>query len=440
MEGFMGFKSLQLPEGDLLRWPVYGFLMLLPMGAVVIKHAGSGSLVLLSLLGISTFFLKGYRSPAPVEKRLFITVGFFFIVALLSYVLGEMNYRGFKDLGSFLRLLLLIPFIYLLLRVRVTQGVFWWGLALGAIVAGVHAIYEVSSGWPSMNKALRAGGVTNPIYFGNLSLVMGGMAFAGLKYFRNRGIALAALPFVALVFGLIASFLSGSRGGWVALPALFMLYLWFYWRSLRAWQRWGTMVLVPLVFLLVYLLPQTGVQERVQAAVADIEAYYDEEDRYVDSALGLRFEMWKVSWTAFSRSPLLGVGVGGYDKVWHELREERQLHASTAGEPHNEYLLVLATRGLIGFVALMLMFVLPGVVFFRGARAGSPEQAAFGLAGLVLVVAYMHFGLSAAVFYRKLTISFYAFYIALITHLLVNDALFNQGRNEAGSSRTVVKI
>lgn len=71
-----------------------------------------------------------------------------------------------------------------------------------------------------------------------------------------------------------------------------------------------------------------------------------------------RFELWKNGWKVFLRSPLVGVGTGDVvDKCHLELVKSRSELAGTSKHTHNQYLTLLITFGLLGFVLITWAFV-----------------------------------------------------------------------------------
>jgi len=117
---------------------------------------------------------------------------------------------------------------------------------------------------------------------------------------------------------------------------------------------------------------------------------------------------------------LLGAGVGAYRDIMQAQVRDGDWHVGIAHykSPHNEFLSVLADRGLIGFIALILLFLVPAWAFYRAVCTDSADTARLGLAGLVLVVAFMHFGLTASILDRNPPIYFYGLFVAVLIYLI----------------------
>lgn len=409
-----------------LVWLTSILVFLFPIVAVTVNHGSSTVYLLLSILGlIFATFQKKQRPLDRDEKLLFFAVVLFFAVALVAVLLGDDPAQGGGKLSKFFRFLLVVPVYFLLRRINISASVFWYSLVCGAVFTGLWAIYEINFGNVYPGLTSRARGATHPILFGNLSLAMGVMAFAGIAWFRKNASWQIILPIVALVMGIVASFLSGSRGGWVALPALIIVSLWFVRSGIprKLFMVVGVMIVVTPI--LAYVVPQTGVADRIDHTIGNIKAYSESpiDSPFRRTSIGGRFEMWQAAWAIFLEKPALGVGWGGYQINARKMVDQGLRHPKAAehGHPHNEYLSVMASSGLLGLLALILMLAIPLRYFYLSTRANSVSMQSLGIAGVMLVIAYAHFALSEAIFERSLPVIFYSFYVACLAALIVRQ-------------------
>ncbi|MDX1442562.1 MAG: glycosyltransferase [Gammaproteobacteria bacterium] len=386
------------------------FIALFPLAALLVDSGATGSLLVVGILGIA-FTLQDGR-PVNLtrdEKLLVFSVVFFFAVAVLAWALGEISYLGFKKVGRLARFLLFVPIFLAVRRVPGREFLWWFGLAFGAIGAAVYALWQAGA-----DEIVRVAGPSDPIAFGALALVMGFMSLGGITHFRQHHPVLVVLPATAVVAGCVASFLSGTLTTWLALPALLFLVFLLFARGpgrLRWWLLGGIVLLVSLLYGLSVagrdLVATTGVGSL--AALQAGPVGFDE-----------RFVMWQVAWASFLENPLLGAGVGGYIQNVREWYEAGRIDAFFLdyNHPHNEYLSVLASRGLVGLVALFLLFIVPLKHFLWAWRHRDAEIVALSFAGIALIVGYMHFALVEAVFDRSLQITFYVFSLSVIYGLI----------------------
>jgi len=344
------------------------------------------------------------------EKRLFLAIGIFFFAALLITVTSGFVY---KAIGKYSHLLLAIP-VYLYLRhIGIKLAYLWYGLVAGsAVVAGV-AFYEV------MIKGIpRAHSLTHPIVFGDLSLIMGCMSMAGYGWFKRQSHKLVALPIIALLCGLFASILSQSRGGWVAIPFLLVIFFWYI-QPRFSFKLKAAMAALALVFLaVIYVIPQTGVSLQVDRTLKSLEQYGDSEITSGKRAtsVGTRLEMWQASWKMFTDNPVLGVGWGHYlDEAKKQVEQGlRNQSAAAFDHPHSQYFTALASGGLVGFITMLLLFLIPAWLFIKYIKKHeSDDISRLSLAGLLLIVGYMAFGISEPLLDRSRSVNFFAFYLVV---------------------------
>lgn len=186
-------------------------------GSLTINHADGIGFFLLVLWGLISGFSYGFmRGIGTREKWFLFVLASVFLVAVLSIECGTLTRAGFRFMGRDLRWLLAIPVYIAIRRSRLSYGMLGWIFAVSAGLAAAVAFIQVATG------AIRPVGVTGvAIVFGNLALLSGVLGCSILWTQHSRRQSLNYLGgAVALMGGLFASFLSGARGGWVALPVL----------------------------------------------------------------------------------------------------------------------------------------------------------------------------------------------------------------------------
>lgn len=391
-------------------------VLLFPAVILVLRPADGLGLGLLALAGFWVAFQqRGSGQARREEKLLYFAVSFFFLAALLVTLLGGIDDSGIKKLSKFARLLLVIPAYVFLRHVGVSLAALWYGLVMGAVVAAGVAMFEVWDKPP----AFRARGITHPIIFGDIALILGVMALAGLGWFKQRARWQVVLPLLALVCGLLASLLSHARGGWVAIPFLGLTFIWYARACIPMWQRWSAVALLVLAVVSAYWVPATGVQKTVDRTVTNLTQYFqsDISNGVRGTSVGTRLEMWQAAWQIYRDNPLLGTGWGHYQENAQALVDAGVRHRSAAafGHPHNQFFAAMANGGTLALVAIGLLFLIPAKLLMDVIRRQKTlDQRRLALAGLLLIVAYMSFGFSEAILERVRPVSFLTFYLAVI--------------------------
>lgn len=273
----------------------------------------------------------------------------------------------------------------------------WWGIALGALCAGGIAAHEHFwlGRWRPDNGM-------NAIPFGNLALLLGTLSLVALVFLPHAlGRRFAVLQKVALILaalaGLLASVLSGTRGGWVVFPALALL---LFGAALTSLPRGRVVALVAMLvaaLLAMAFFPRASVTARVSQGVDNLQEYTQGE---AGSSLGVRLEMWRAGWHLAQVKPVLGWGEGRLEARRDQWVAEGRFEPgiSQYDQLHSDTVDTLARRGGVGLVTLLALYLVPLLLFWRywrqGAKAKNREVCAFALCGVLLVVAFAGFGLS----------------------------------------------
>lgn len=375
--------------------------------ALIVPSGYSIGPLLLLLVSISLLFLQSPYSLTSKDRWIILTL------VVYGVVVGGLSIidLGAKGFDRPLRFLLAIPVLLLILRFPPRQTWLWSGLSLGAIGAGSWGLWQRFG-----NGIERVGGYLHPIQFGNLSMLMGVLCLAGLGWAvlqRRRAIWVVLLLLGALL-GMLGSLMSGSRGGWVGLPVIgYVLYRGFG-RQLPLALKVSVAGLVVTLATLVFVLPQTGVQQRVNSAISDISLYVSGEES--NTSLGLRFEMWRGASQLIIQRPLLGWGESGYEAEMINLGQQQTISpvAAQFGHAHNEFIDALAKRGVVGLAALVMLYMVPLKMFASGVVHENLQIRALALAGTLLPVAFIDFGLSQTFLAHNSGAMFYAFWLAVI--------------------------
>jgi O-antigen ligase len=313
---------------------------------------------------------------------------------------------GFNNFSAPAKYLLALPCLAFVLAAPPSADALWLGVAAGGIGSGIAAL--VQRYVQHMDRA--QGYANNAIQFGDISLLLGMMALTALVLcWRHRASLrhprmVGAWLMAGAVLGLTGSLLSQSRGGWLALPLIWLAWAAGLWRCQgpRAGWRLLTQLTVLLVLaggvLAALQLPE--VEHRMALARTEVSAY--ERHGEADTSVGQRLAHWRVALIMGRERPVLGWG-SGYTA------EKARLVAAGEGSPailafehaHNEWLDMFARRGLMGVALLAAWFALPILIFFP--RRGDPADRGYSdlavrMTGLLLPVGYLGFGLTQVLF------------------------------------------
>jgi hypothetical protein len=169
-------------------------------------------------------------SPSPASSAFVGVTALLAVTAFLPLLLHPVDDHGVKLLAQFCLLPVVAALCWLVPESRSLTASLWAGVTAGAVFAGAAALVQVAA--LDMSRAVGTEG--NAIVFGDLALLMGALSVAlvgpavawssRLGPNAERHVALATTA--AAIGGAVASLLSGSRGGWLAIAPLAALLVW----------------------------------------------------------------------------------------------------------------------------------------------------------------------------------------------------------------------
>lgn len=286
----------------------------------------------------------------------------------------------------------------------------WLGLGIGAIAACIWSGYQ-----KFFLDIQRAGGYTNAIQYGNLAMLMGVWCVAGLGWAHTQTHCRRwqLLLVVGALCGVLASLLSGSRGGWIGLPVVLWVLYRAYGRMLAPRIKLALAALILASGAIVLATPQLHVAERLHLAVSDVDQYFNHQNAH--TSVGARFAMWHGATQLYLAKPVFGWGERGYQPAMAQLVDEGKADPIIRefGHPHNEILNVASKHGTIGLIALLLLWGVPLKLFAAGLRSADLTVRALATAGILLPVTYIDYGLSQAFLSHNSGVMMYAFWLVV---------------------------
>ena len=238
----------------------------------------------------------------------------------------------------------------------------------------------------------------SPIIFGNIALCLAASALPLSYIHSNKCWIIFGLLSVGA--GIFVSLLSGSRGGWIAIPILG----WIIWQQLEL-KKWFdkkyfflVLLFIGCAFLLINILPNTQIFSRLDQIINNIIRYREGDS---GTSLGLRFEMWKGAWIIFKEHPLLGVGEAALVSSRDYLVDAGELNPKVRGlgrlifdNFHSDLFDTAARRGVLGVISLIILYFLPLWLFWQRSYDKNLTCRLIAISGVLVIVSFIFFGLS----------------------------------------------
>ncbi|VVE21576.1 O-antigen polymerase [Pandoraea communis] len=280
----------------------------------------------------------------------------------------------------------------------------------GAICAAAMALYSTAD----LLAARAESSFLNPIHFGDMALLLGILSLVSIHWLSHDKPWIVAFKILGGAAGCYASWASQSRGGWISLPCL--LIVWFFWHKHPiSTGRRAAIALIAIV-LLISTFASPRVRERFESIQTDLTSRSAGQP---DSSTGIRLELWKAAAKLTRENPLLGLGAHGYHDAMPGMAATGMLTPTAAdlgrGEVHNQVLAYVVDYGLVfGLLSILGVYVGPAYFFIRSAKIRhSPREHRAALMGLMTAVAFAIFGLTVETFNLKVTVAFYSTMVAL---------------------------
>ncbi|SFO81075.1 O-antigen ligase [Ralstonia sp. NFACC01] len=410
MSGLMQ-RGRTLISSALAALAVFG-IAILPAFMLSVRGAAFLSFLLLliaaiwSMLAAPAEAMNRLRAMWREYRWLILAMAAMPTAMLISALLNPAAPRNVPFAYGRLWLFGLALFALLQLRPKQLESV-QWGCVAGALASVVWAYLELRIGRPD-----KIGAFANTIPFGNLSLLMGLFSLISIGWSNRDGWPLILLRVFAGGAGLYASYLSQSRGGWIAIPILLLIAV----ATLRhvSWKKRATALLVFFALLVTVCVSSSMVRTRFGQAMEDIHAY---QAGQTNTSVGIRFQLWKAATLMLTRHPLAGVGRGQFEPALKAIHAEGLItqEATAFEHAHNEFLYNGATLGVLGIGALLALYLVPAVYFLRAALCDDRVLRTTGAMGLTLCVGFVLFGLTEVMLIIAQTVVFYSVMVAVFT-------------------------
>ncbi len=170
------------------------------------------------------------------------------------------------------------------------------------------------------------------------------------KTITSKSIKLLSAIFIVTMT--VNIFITGGRAGQVAFFVVISLFIFQKFKI-----NWKSLLLIPLILISIFYLAYTFspiFKNRVNLAVKELKSV----DENPNTSVGLRVTFAKNTIKIINSNPILGVGVGDYPKEYKRVNKKNTPKAKNTIQPHNMYLFVWASSGILGLFSLIsLLFV-----------------------------------------------------------------------------------
>jgi len=280
-----------------------------------------------------------------------------------------------------------------ILAAKPSSAFLWIGTAGAGFLAGLMASYQ--SLYLGIGRAF--GAMNNIIIFGDLSVVMASFSALGLVYWSSSKskLYLKIILMCGVIFGIWASLLSGSKGGWLSIIMMLIIIIWVSLKKMHwAIKILGVLIGLGLIGMLAFLAPSELVENRIRDGVKGAQIWF-ESGNVTEWSVSIRLEKWYQAIFMLIEKPFTGWGVQG-------AIVELQARINSAGvsgiwtQTENDLLQAGIVHGLPAIFSILILYLCFILAFVKIRKLNPSSSLCIGLssAGILFVVLMFEFGLS----------------------------------------------
>jgi O-antigen ligase len=216
-------------------------------------------------------------------------------------------------------------------------------------LTGMDIIHPLSSTRPTYEDTLRAQGTfNNPLTFAEYLLIILCLSVALIFSTEIKKLKFFFILSIFIIgFGILFSY---TRSSWLGLFGA-MIFI-----SIIIGRK--AYISIAIFLLLIGSISCSLDNTLIKRAKSIFE--------YSEQSQNVRLSIWCITLWMIKDYPVVGVGEGNYKKIFGEYKDELGINTKIWGEAHNTFLHVLATRGIIGLLAFLWLWI----VFFKESILG----------------------------------------------------------------------
>ncbi|MFJ1300452.1 O-antigen ligase family protein [Pseudomonadota bacterium AL_CKDN230030165-1A_HGKHYDSX7] len=406
----------------LKRTPTWLFICALALMPTLMLSTSTGGskayyVLLLGSLALLLVMPRSQRSIHGPDRLLCAAFALPLVAAIVSaaanHVWSDVNFeRGLRLAIGAPLLLLAMQYIG---QERLRHAL--WGMMLAGVVSTACVIALI---FPDFTERPLTPAF-NAVTYGNLMLLMAVVALFSIpipllpnaRLDKAVKLLIAAATFIGFI-------LTQTRSGWIALPIFIMLALVLFTR-MRHPLRLGAALLCLLLGVVALGALNPTLRDRAELILSETSECMT-DNATADTSICVRLQLWRTSLEMAARHPITGVGSGAaFQQSLREAQQRGQVSeyvASNYGEPHNDLIEAVAVNGLLGAVALLLLYFVPAAVFLQRlvTRQSMPVRAAAAM-GAATCLGFAVFGQTELMFRGMRTVGFYVVLVMLFSAL-----------------------
>jgi len=180
---------------------------------------------------------------------------------------------------------------------------------------------------------------------------------------------------------------------------------------------------VILLLIPILILQFPFAKNRINSAKENLTSFYSNKnimDSVHINGVAMRLNTWVVMLNTIKGNPVFGIGLGGFKSEIQKYVNEKAVHPIMGDLPHshNQYIEISINSGLPGLFFNLCVLIIPGFIFYKSMQTGSPKVQSFAATGLVVILAYLIYGIGDLTLTRKIPIIFFGLTISILLSIM----------------------
>ncbi len=257
----------------------------------------------------------------------------------------------------------------------------------------------------------------DPLMLGSLSLTFGVLSLLSIKLHLNHSRLLLIYKLIGFCTGVYLSILSGSRTGWLALPIITGLWIYYDHKKLSINAKVIAISFISIVLISSYFV-SSNIQQRADETYQQVLAYEWNSKSHDDyNSVGARISFARIASVLFQQKPLSGWGDGNFESALNDpaLRfsklETKKLALGTGF--HNDITANMVRSGIWGLTATVALFLIPALFFMCNLRSPHKNKRDVAFIALAFLIFQFVSSMSMEIFNLRYSASFFGLMLAI---------------------------
>lgn len=414
-------------------------ILAFPISCFTVRHGVHISLFLLLILGLIQYFkaskIGTYYQFDKYDTLILATFSVLFCATLISQgARGAIHFAAFD--GPSRLFIGGIVFLYLRRLNLPYMRVLEIAIPTGLIVLLACVLANPGAYWDTRFATYFVDFNT----LGSQSFILALLCFLMLGSPIKTNLYINLLKLFACVAGLYISIRSGSRGGWLSGPFIFLLWIVLRFDDIaglnldkKARRYLELIAIIALIIILsitaFYLIEPLST--RISHGYLEIKNWITGAD--LNGSAGIRLSMWKIAlqlagdhfWFGYGEIGMADLLRGSYlDTPENKVA----VHDISVAGPHNDIFSKLLSLGFIGLLAYFTLLLVPFVIFWKNRRSMNLAKRYASRIGLFYITGVLICGLANEQLSLKYLCSFYTLMIATMLAQVLNISAYRDGQ------------